>query len=184
MSYAICGRRWMRGGIVFDGFIPDICHRRHGLNIDCIQNSNIIRITYYSYSYWGPILNPNIIRIRIRPNICARILLVFVFAQSEKSEYYSSTYSVKILIPNNIRIRIRSKKQYSLTSGTIMYQLVSLYNSPSSNAHLSQLMISLDMHSIVYGLFCLSKVEPSCDSDELAPSFSIAFSVVSLSSII
>ena len=87
-----------------------------GLNIDCVQYSNIIRITYYSYSYSGTILNPNIIRIRIRPNICARILFVFVFAHSEKNEYYSYSYSVKILIPNNIRIRIRSKKQYSLTS--------------------------------------------------------------------
>ena len=58
-----------------------------GLNIDCIQYSNIIRITYYSYSC--TILNPNIIRICIRPNICARIL--FVFARSEKT--------------NNIRIR-------------------------------------------------------------------------------
>ena len=66
-----------------------------GLNIDCIQYSNIIRITYYSYSYSGTILNPNIIRIRIRPNICARILFVFVFAHSEKT--------------NIIRIRIRSK---------------------------------------------------------------------------
>ena len=74
-----------------------------GLNIDCIQYSNIIRITYYSYSYSGTILNPNIIRIRIRPNICARILFVFVFAHSEKT--------------NIIRIRIRSKEQYSLTSG-------------------------------------------------------------------
>ena len=90
-----------------------------GLNIDCIQYSNIIRITYYSYSYSGTILNPNIIR--IRPNICARILFVFVFAHSEKtniilipirskfwfrilfvfvfgqnsdSEYYSYSYSV------------------------------------------------------------------------------------------
>ena len=53
-----------------------------------------IRITYYSYSYLGTILNPNIIRIRIRPNICARILFVFVFAHSEKT--------------NIIRIRIRS----------------------------------------------------------------------------
>ena len=66
-----------------------------GLNIDCIQYSNIIRITYYSYSYSGTILNPNIIRIRIRPNICARILFVFVFAHFEKT--------------NIIRIRIRSK---------------------------------------------------------------------------
>ena len=66
-----------------------------GLDIDCIQYSNIIRITYYSYSYSGTILNPNIIRIRIRPNICARILFVFVFAHSEKT--------------NIIRIRIRSK---------------------------------------------------------------------------
>ena len=66
-----------------------------GLNIDCIQYLNIIRITYYSYSYSGTILNPNIIRIRIRPNICARILFVFVFAHSEKT--------------NIIRIRIRSK---------------------------------------------------------------------------
>ena len=66
-----------------------------GLNIDCIQYSNIIRITHYSYSYSGTILNPNIIRIRIRPNICARILFVFVFAHSEK--------------PNTICIRIRSK---------------------------------------------------------------------------
>ena len=66
-----------------------------GLNIDCIQYLNIIRITFYSYSYSGTILNPNIIRIRIRPNICARILFVFVFAHSEKT--------------NIIRIRIRSK---------------------------------------------------------------------------
>ena len=66
-----------------------------GLNTDCIQNSNIIRITYYSYSYSGTILNPNIIRIPIWPNICARILFVFVFAHSEKK--------------NIIRIRIRSK---------------------------------------------------------------------------
>ena len=66
-----------------------------GLNIDCVQYSNIIRITYYSYSYSGTILNPNIIRIRIRPNICARILFVFVFAHSEKT--------------NIIRIRIRSE---------------------------------------------------------------------------
>ena len=66
-----------------------------GLNIDCIQYSNIIRITYYSYSYSGTILNPNIIRICIRPNICARILFVFVIAHSEKT--------------NIIRISIRSK---------------------------------------------------------------------------
>ena len=66
-----------------------------GLDIDCIQYSNIIRITYYSYSYSGTILNPNIIRIRIRPNIFARILFVFVFAHSEKT--------------NIIRICIRSK---------------------------------------------------------------------------
>ena len=66
-----------------------------GLNIDCIRYSNIIRITYYSYSYSGTILNPNIIRIRIPPNICARILFVFVFAHSQKT--------------NIIRIRIRSK---------------------------------------------------------------------------
>ena len=66
-----------------------------GLNIDCIQYSNIIQIIYYSYSYSGTILNPNIIRIRIRPNICARILFVFVFAHSEKT--------------NIIRIHIRSK---------------------------------------------------------------------------
>ena len=63
-----------------------------GLNIDCIQYLDIIRITYYSYS--GTILNPNIIRIRIRPNICARILFAFVFAHSEKT--------------NIIRIRIWS----------------------------------------------------------------------------
>ena len=54
-----------------------------GLNIDCIQYSNIIRITYYLYSYSGTILNPNIIR--IRPNICVRILFVFVFAHSQKT---------------------------------------------------------------------------------------------------
>ena len=71
-----------------------------GLNIDCIQYSNIIRITYYSYSYSGTILNPNIIRIRIRPNICARILFVFVFAHSEKM--------------NIIRIHIRSKILFRL----------------------------------------------------------------------
>ena len=62
-----------------------------GLYIDCIQYSNIIQITFYSYS--GTILNPNIIR--IRPNICARILFVFIFAHSEKT--------------NIIRIHIRSK---------------------------------------------------------------------------
>ena len=56
---------------------------------------NIYIYIYYSYSYSGTILNPNIIRIRIRPNICARILFVFVFAHSEKT--------------NIIRIRIRSK---------------------------------------------------------------------------
>ena len=66
-----------------------------GLNIDCIQYLNIIRITYYSYSYSGTILNPNIICIRIRPNICARILFVFVFAHSEKTDI--------------IRVCIRSK---------------------------------------------------------------------------
>ena len=66
-----------------------------GLDIDCIQYSNIIWITYYSYSYSGTTLNPNIICIRIRPNICAQILFVFVFAHSEKT--------------NIIRIRIRSK---------------------------------------------------------------------------
>ena len=79
-----------------------------GLDIDCIQYSNIIRITYYSYSYSGTILNPNIIRIRIRPNIFARILFVFIFVHSEKTniiciriwsnsdaEYYSYSYSVK-----------------------------------------------------------------------------------------
>ena len=46
-----------------------------GLNIDCIQYSNIIRITYYSYS--GTILNPNIIRIRIRSKFGFRIKFVF-----------------------------------------------------------------------------------------------------------
>ena len=73
-----------------------------GLNIDCIQYSNIIRITYYSYSYSGTILNPNIIRIRIRPNICARILFVFVFAHFEET--------------NIIRIRIRSKFWFRIIS--------------------------------------------------------------------
>ena len=66
-----------------------------GLNIDCIQYLNIIRITHYSYSDSCTILNPNIIRIRIRPNICAWILFLFVFAHSEKT--------------NIIRIRIQSK---------------------------------------------------------------------------
>ena len=66
-----------------------------GLNIDCIQYSNIIRITHYLYSYSGTILNPNIIHIRIRPNICARILFAFVFAHSVKT--------------NIIRIHVRSK---------------------------------------------------------------------------
>ena len=66
-----------------------------GLNIDCVQYSNIIRITYYLYSYSGTILTTNIIRIRIQPNICAKILFVFVFARSEKT--------------NIIRIRIWSK---------------------------------------------------------------------------
>ena len=61
------------------------------------------------YSCSGTILNPYIICIRIRPNICARILFVFVFAHSEKkrilfvfvfgqnsdSEYYSYSYSVQ-----------------------------------------------------------------------------------------
>ena len=56
-----------------------------GLDIDCIQYSNIIRITYYLYSYSGTILTMNIIRIRIQPNICAGILFVFVFAHSEKT---------------------------------------------------------------------------------------------------
>ena len=37
-----------------------------GLNIDFFQYSNIIRITYYSYSYSVEILIPNNIRIRIR----------------------------------------------------------------------------------------------------------------------
>ena len=35
-----------------------------GLDIDCIQYSNIIRITYYSYSSSSKNLGPNIIRIR------------------------------------------------------------------------------------------------------------------------
>ena len=74
-----------------------------GLNNDCVQYLNIIRITYYLYSYSGTIMNPNIIHIRIR--------------SFWKNEYYSYSYSVKILIPNNIQIRIWSKKQYSLTSG-------------------------------------------------------------------
>ena len=78
-----------------------------GLNIDCIQYSNIIRIIHYSYSYSGTILNPNIIRIRIWPNIFARILFVlyslilkkqilfvFVFGQNSDAEY-SYSYSVK-----------------------------------------------------------------------------------------
>ena len=84
-----------------------------GLNIDCVQYSNIIRITYYSYSYSGTILNQNIIRIHIRPNICARIFW--------KNEYYSYSYSVQNLIPNIICIHIRSKKQYSLTSVVKIY---------------------------------------------------------------
>ena len=89
-----------------------------GLNIDYIQYSNIIRITYYSYSYLCTILNPNIICICVLPNICARILFVFVFAHSEKkrilfvfvfgqksdSKYYLYSYLVQ--------------KQYSLTSDT------------------------------------------------------------------
>ena len=66
-----------------------------GLYIDCIQYSNIIQITYYSYSYSGTILNPNVIHIRIWPNNFAQILFVFVFAHSEQT--------------NIIRIRIRSK---------------------------------------------------------------------------
>ena len=85
-----------------------------GLNIDCIRYSNIIRITYYSYSYSGTILNPNIIRICIRPNICARILFVFVFAHSEKrilfafgpksdSEYYLYSYSVSKTVFAHLR---------------------------------------------------------------------------------
>ena len=92
-----------------------------GLIIDYIQNSIIIQITYYSYSYSATILNPNIICIRIQPNIFARILFVFVLAHSEKNEYYSYSYSVKMLMPNIIRIRIWSKKQYSLTSGHHRY---------------------------------------------------------------
>ena len=54
----------------------------------------VIRITYYSYLYLGTILNPNIIRIRIWPNICAWRLFVFVSAHSEKNEYYSYSYSL------------------------------------------------------------------------------------------
>ena len=38
----------------------------YSVNIDCIQYLNIIRVTYYSYSYSVKILIPNIIRIRIR----------------------------------------------------------------------------------------------------------------------
>ena len=56
---------------------------------------NIIRITYYSYLYSGTILDLNIICIRIRPNICAQILFVFVFDHYEKT--------------NIICTRIRSK---------------------------------------------------------------------------
>ena len=56
----------------------------------------------------------------IWPNICARILFVFVFSHSEKTNIiHTYSYSVKILIPNNIRIRIWSKKQYSLTSESV-----------------------------------------------------------------
>ena len=48
---------------------------------------------YYSYSYSGDFLKPNIIRIRIR--------VIF------QTEYYSYSYSGDFLKPNNIRIRIR-----------------------------------------------------------------------------
>ena len=48
---------------------------------------------YYSYSYLGNFLKPNIIRIRIR--------VIF------QTEYYSYSYSGDFLKPNNIRIRIR-----------------------------------------------------------------------------
>ena len=81
-----------------------------GLNIDCIQNSNIVRITYYSYS--DTILNLNIIRICIRPNICARILFTFVFAHSEKT--------------NIICVSIRSKFWF-----WILFVLVFCQNSDS-----------------------------------------------------
>ena len=90
-----------------------------GLNIDCVQYSNIIRITYYSYSYSGTILNPNIICIRIRPNICAQILFVFVFAHSEEKKYYSYSYSVQktvfaVPIKGRILIYIRMCKEHIL----------------------------------------------------------------------
>ena len=83
-----------------------------GLNIDCIQYSNIIRITHYLYSYSGTILNPNIIRIHIRPNILheyysysyslilkKRILFVFVFGRNSDAEYYSYSFGQR----NSIR---------------------------------------------------------------------------------
>ena len=48
-----------------------------------IRYSNIIRILeaeyWYSYSYSGDFLKPNIIRIRIRVIFSKRILFVFVF---------------------------------------------------------------------------------------------------------
>ena len=101
-----------------------------GLNIDCIQYSNIIRITHYSYSYSGTILNPNIIRIRIRPNICARILFVFVFAHSEKT--------------NIIRIRIRSKFWFRI----LFVFVFGPKNSIRSPLHWEQNKKSVDLQSV------------------------------------
>ena len=81
-----------------------------GLNIDCIQYSNIIRISHYSYSYSGTILNPNIICIRIRPNICAQILFVFVFGQNSDSEYYLYSYSVQKTVFAHLCFRDKSQQ--------------------------------------------------------------------------
>ena len=77
-----------------------------GLNIDCVQYSNIIQITYYSYSYSGTILNPNIIRIRIRPNIFARMLFVFVFAHSEKTNIIRINHRSRWVIPLRSSINV------------------------------------------------------------------------------
>ena len=79
-----------------------------GPNIDCIQYSNIIRITYYSYSYSGTTLN-RILFVFVFGQIFLheyysysyslilkkRILFVFVFGQNSDAEYYSYSYSVK-----------------------------------------------------------------------------------------
>ena len=55
---------------------------------------------YYSYSYSGNFLKPNIIRIRIRAIFSNRILFVFVFGQFSQTEYHLYLYSDDFLKPN------------------------------------------------------------------------------------